>query len=312
MLQFILERYNYWIVIILMMMGLYIVFSRGNLVKKIIGLNIFQTSVFIFYITIGKIAGGTAPIFIGGHGGGHGEEHGADNGSDHDGADLSEGADPHEAVSGMAAQDVAQNHASATSDGLNAHSANESLHSKVSNSVNEALANKSLIAGEKALGQTGSTGQSGLHSLPEGADANRLADKINNSVADGAKSVLQQSETLSLDIDHAGEAAIGNAANSPVAAPPQQTGHSNEAHGDVAHGVAEVIYTNPLPHVLILTAIVVGVATTAVGLALAVRIREAYGTIEEDELEAIDDIAEFGKAQSLTTAQSAAQTGGAR
>ena len=57
----------------------------------------------------------------------------------------------------------------------------------------------------------------------------------------------------------------------------------------------EIIYTNPLPHVLILTAIVVGVATTAVGLALAVRIREAYGTIEEDELEAIDDVAEFGE-----------------
>ncbi len=44
------------------------------------------------------------------------------------------------------------------------------------------------------------------------------------------------------------------------------------------------IYSNPLPHVLILTAIVVGVATTALGLALVVRIKEAYGTIEEDEI----------------------------
>ncbi|MDP7100256.1 MAG: cation:proton antiporter subunit C [Rhodospirillales bacterium] len=43
-------------------------------------------------------------------------------------------------------------------------------------------------------------------------------------------------------------------------------------------------YSNPLPHVLILTAIVVGVATTALGLALIVRIRDAYGTIEEDEI----------------------------
>lgn len=43
-------------------------------------------------------------------------------------------------------------------------------------------------------------------------------------------------------------------------------------------------YSNPLPHVLILTAIVVGVATTALGLALVVRIKEAYGTIEEDEI----------------------------
>ena len=49
------------------------------------------------------------------------------------------------------------------------------------------------------------------------------------------------------------------------------------------------IFSNPLPHVLILTAIVVGIATTALGLALIVRIREAYGTIEEDEIQAQDD-----------------------
>ena len=48
------------------------------------------------------------------------------------------------------------------------------------------------------------------------------------------------------------------------------------------------VYSNPLPHVLILTAIVVGVATLALGLALVVRIREAYGTIEEDEVLALD------------------------
>jgi multicomponent Na+:H+ antiporter subunit C len=45
-----------------------------------------------------------------------------------------------------------------------------------------------------------------------------------------------------------------------------------------------VVYSNPLPHVLILTAIVVGVATLALGLALAIRISESYGTIEEDEI----------------------------
>ena len=49
-----------------------------------------------------------------------------------------------------------------------------------------------------------------------------------------------------------------------------------------------VIYSNPLPHVLILTAIVVGVATMAVGLALIVRIYEKYGSIEEDEIEEMD------------------------
>ena len=48
-------------------------------------------------------------------------------------------------------------------------------------------------------------------------------------------------------------------------------------------------FSNPLPHVLILTAIVVGVATLSVGLALVIRIREAYSTIEEDELRALDD-----------------------
>lgn len=48
------------------------------------------------------------------------------------------------------------------------------------------------------------------------------------------------------------------------------------------------VYSNPLPHVLILTAIVVGVATLALGLALVVRVREAYGSIEEDEILDID------------------------
>jgi multicomponent Na+:H+ antiporter subunit C len=48
------------------------------------------------------------------------------------------------------------------------------------------------------------------------------------------------------------------------------------------------VYSNPLPHVLILTAIVVGIATLALGLALAVRIREVYGTIEEDEIIELD------------------------
>ena len=55
--------YNYWIVIFLMMTGFYVVISSGNLVKKIVGLNLFQASVFILYISLGKITGGTAPIF---------------------------------------------------------------------------------------------------------------------------------------------------------------------------------------------------------------------------------------------------------
>lgn len=55
------------------------------------------------------------------------------------------------------------------------------------------------------------------------------------------------------------------------------------------------VYSSPLPHVLILTAIVVGVATLALGLALTVRIRETYATIEEDEIIEADMVASEGK-----------------
>ena len=56
--------WNYWVVFILMMIGLYIVISKKSLLKKIVGLAIFQTSVFMFYISIGKMKGGTAPILL--------------------------------------------------------------------------------------------------------------------------------------------------------------------------------------------------------------------------------------------------------
>ena len=56
----------------------------------------------------------------------------------------------------------------------------------------------------------------------------------------------------------------------------------------LAEGISQ--YSNPLPHVLILTAIVVGIATTALGLALAVRIKEAYGSIEEEEIQKKDNL----------------------
>ena len=62
----VLDHYNYWVVIVLMMIGLYTVISRGHLLKKVIGLNIFQTSVFILYISIGYVEGGTVPIVEGG------------------------------------------------------------------------------------------------------------------------------------------------------------------------------------------------------------------------------------------------------
>lgn len=120
-LDSILGHMNYWLFTVLMMTGLYIVVAKGNLIKKIVGLNLFQTAVFMFYISLGKVTGGTAPIY-----------------------------------------------------------------------------------------------------------------------------------PVDMQID------------------------------------PDVVYSNPLPHVLILTAIVVGIATTSLGLALIVRIREEYETIEEDEILAIE------------------------
>jgi multicomponent Na+:H+ antiporter subunit C len=56
----------YWAIVIMMMAGFYIVIAQGNLVKKIVGLNVFQVSVFLLYITMGKVSGGTAPILADG------------------------------------------------------------------------------------------------------------------------------------------------------------------------------------------------------------------------------------------------------
>jgi multicomponent Na+:H+ antiporter subunit C len=58
----VLSFFNYWVVIVLMMIGFYCVIARGNMAKKMMGLNIFQTSVFILFISAGKIIGGSTPI----------------------------------------------------------------------------------------------------------------------------------------------------------------------------------------------------------------------------------------------------------
>lgn len=58
----ILATVNYWVTIILMIGGLYIVVAHGNMVKKLVGLGIFQTSVYLLFLSPGKILGGTAPI----------------------------------------------------------------------------------------------------------------------------------------------------------------------------------------------------------------------------------------------------------
>jgi multicomponent Na+:H+ antiporter subunit C len=61
------SHYAYWATVFLMVAGLYIVMARGNLIKKLVGLAIFQTSVYLLYIAPGKLIGGTAPIIDSGH-----------------------------------------------------------------------------------------------------------------------------------------------------------------------------------------------------------------------------------------------------
>jgi multicomponent Na+:H+ antiporter subunit C len=59
-----LGLYNYWVFAVLLMIGLYAVIAKPNLVKKMIGLTIFQAAVFLLYITLDKVEGGTAPIIL--------------------------------------------------------------------------------------------------------------------------------------------------------------------------------------------------------------------------------------------------------
>jgi multicomponent Na+:H+ antiporter subunit C len=61
-LAFVIEHTNYWAAVILLMIGLYIVITRGNLIKKVIGLNVFQSGVLLLYISMGYVIGATAPI----------------------------------------------------------------------------------------------------------------------------------------------------------------------------------------------------------------------------------------------------------
>ncbi len=62
MIEIVLGHFNYWVSAVLIMVGLYIVMANANLVKKVIGLSVFQSAVFILYISLGKVDGGSAPI----------------------------------------------------------------------------------------------------------------------------------------------------------------------------------------------------------------------------------------------------------
>ncbi|MBW1699053.1 MAG: cation:proton antiporter subunit C [Deltaproteobacteria bacterium] len=66
-IPFLMSKYNYWIYISLMMIGLYAMITKNNLVKKIIGMNILQTAIILFYISIGAKKGATIPIISHGH-----------------------------------------------------------------------------------------------------------------------------------------------------------------------------------------------------------------------------------------------------
>ena len=64
MIDYLISKYNYWIYIFLMMIGFYAMIGKRNLVKKLIGLNIFQSSVILYFISTGVKKGGTLPIFM--------------------------------------------------------------------------------------------------------------------------------------------------------------------------------------------------------------------------------------------------------
>jgi len=68
MLEVILSKYNYWIFSILLVVGLYGMMAKNNLMKKLIGMNIFQWAIILFFISIGAKRGATVPIITGTHG----------------------------------------------------------------------------------------------------------------------------------------------------------------------------------------------------------------------------------------------------
>jgi multicomponent Na+:H+ antiporter subunit C len=78
LLELIITRYNYWIYIVLMMIGLYAMIVKKNLIKKIIGMNVLQTAIILFYVSIATKRGATLPIIEHGHNGGTHTVHAVD------------------------------------------------------------------------------------------------------------------------------------------------------------------------------------------------------------------------------------------
>ncbi len=69
LLPLIVAKYNYWLYVILMMIGLYAMIAKNNLIKKVVGMSIFQTAIILFYVSISYKTGATIPIIQGAHGG---------------------------------------------------------------------------------------------------------------------------------------------------------------------------------------------------------------------------------------------------
>ena len=67
-LELIIAKSNYWIYVVLIMLGFYGMMAKNNLMKKLIGMNIFQWAIILFYVSIGSKKGGTVPIIIDPHG----------------------------------------------------------------------------------------------------------------------------------------------------------------------------------------------------------------------------------------------------
>ncbi|MBA3012326.1 MAG: cation:proton antiporter subunit C [Proteobacteria bacterium] len=72
-ISLVVAKYNYWLYIVLMMIGLYAMIAKNNLIKKLVGMNIFQTAIILFYVSIGYKTGATIPIIKNAHGS-HGAE----------------------------------------------------------------------------------------------------------------------------------------------------------------------------------------------------------------------------------------------
>ena len=67
-MEYLISHYNYWIYILLMMVGLYAMLAKNNLIKKVIGMSIFQTAIIVFYVSTGAKREATIPIIAHGHG----------------------------------------------------------------------------------------------------------------------------------------------------------------------------------------------------------------------------------------------------